>query len=334
MPCRVLVTGANGFVGRALIETLHDAGYEVVGAYRDAGPEVFSYAHEQYVGEVHGRTDWRKALSGCDVVVHLAARAHIMRETAIDPIAAFRTVNTEGTLNLARQAVEAGVKRFILASTIKVNGEGRDRAYDESDSPEPQDPYATSKWEAESGLRDIARLTGLEVVILRFPLVYGPRVGGNFLRLLKLVDRGLPMPFGCLKNRRSLIYLSNLTDAIRVCITHPKAVNKTFLISDSEDTSTPELIRQLAAVFGRSVWLIQVPVSWLRFIGNLTGKNKEMDRLLGSLWVDSTAIRRDLDWVPPYSMKDGLAATVAWFNEQKIMHRGIEGKHCESRTQH
>jgi nucleoside-diphosphate-sugar epimerase len=313
---RTLITGATGFVGRAVCESFLSRGITVrAAARRDADPAFPQIGTgERFItGDMTDKTDWRGALAGCDAVVHLAARAHVMNETAADLLSVYRAVNTHGALNLARQAVDAGVKRFIFASTVKVNGEGRCEPYRESECPMPQDAYAISKWEAEQGLRELADRTGLELVILRFPLVYGPGVSANFLRMIRTVDNGIPLPFGHIQNRRSLIYLGNLVDAIAACLTHPQAANKTFLVSDGEDVSTPELIRRLAKALDRPGRLPAVPVRWLRWAGMLAGKRKEVDRLLGSLSVDSSLIRGELGWSPPFSMEDGLAETAKWY---------------------
>lgn len=304
---RILVTGASGFVGRALCARLAAAGHAVIPAVR----RKTGLAREVMVGEIGRSTDWRAALEDCDVVVHLAARVHVMRDDVDDSLAAFRQVNTEGTLNLARQAAQAGVKRFVFVSSIKVNGEGRDEPYRETDAPAPEDGYAISKWEAEQGLHEIARETGLEAVILRPPLVYGSGVKANFRRLLDTVARGWPLPLGAIHNRRSLLYLGNFVDAIRVCVEHPAAAGRTFLLDDGHPVSTPELIRALAWAMGRPARLLPVPVGVLRFVGTMLGKRAPVVRLTGSLYVDSSAIRSRLAWTPPYSMAEGLAETVA-----------------------
>ncbi len=309
----VLVTGATGFVGRALIPRLQADGHVVRAAVRTPA----GLANESVVGEMAADTDWSAALQGCDAVVHLASRVHVMQDWATDPLVEYRRVNTAGTLNLTRQAVTAGIQRLVFASSIKVNGEGRIAPYAEFDPPAPEDAYALSKWEAEQGLTAIAAGGGLEIVVLRIPLVYGPGVGANFLRLMQAVDRGMPLPFGCIENRRSLVYLVNLVDAIVTCVTHPGAANRTFLISDGVDVSTPELIRQLAAALHRPARLLPVPPAWLRLAGMLSGKKKATDRLLGSLSVDSTAIRSALGWTPPYTLREGLAVTAGWYLEQQ-----------------
>jgi len=260
---------------------------------------------------MNAQTDWHPALAGCDAVVHLAARVHLMHDTAQDPLALYRATNTEATLNLARQAARAGVKRFVFVSSIKVNGEGRDTPYRETDVAAPEDAYAISKWEAEQGLQRIAQETGLEIVILRPPLVYGPGVKANFLRLMQTVQRGWPLPLGAIRNRRSLLYLGNFVDAIRLCVEHPAAAGQTFLLDDGEPVSTPELIRALARAMGRPARLLAVPVGVLEWSGALLGRRAAVARLTGSLCVDSSAIRSRLGWVPPFTMEAGLAATVA-----------------------
>jgi len=309
---QVLITGANGFVGRALCAELLRCGHTVRGALRrKEGRALMEGVDPVVVGTINADTDWKAALATCNVVVHLAARVHVMDDTASDPLAAFREVNAEGTLNLARQAARSGVKRFVFISTVKVNGEGCDAPYRETDAAAPEDAYAISKWEAEQGLRQIERETGMEVVILRPPLVYGPGVKANFQRLLQVVRRGWPLPLGAIRNRRSLLYLGNFVDAIRLCVEHPAAAGQTFLLDDGEPVSTPELIRALARAMGRPARLLVIPVGMLEFAGALLGKRAAVARLTGSLWVDGSVIRTRLGWTPPFSMAAGLAATVA-----------------------
>lgn len=305
----VLETGATGFVGRALLEELRARGHRGIPVVR----RIAGLAHEVVISDVHGQTDWSAALAGCDAVVHLAARVHVMHDTAADPLALYRATNTDATLNLARQAAQIGVRRFVFISTIKVNGEGRDAPYRETDAPAPEDAYAISKWEAEQGLLRIAEETGLEVVILRPPLVYGPGVKANFLRLMRTVERGWPLPLGAIRNKRSLLYLGNFVDAIRVCVEHPAAAGQTFLLDDGQAVSTPVLIHAVARAMDRPARLISVPVGVLQLAGALLGKRASEARLTGSLWVDCSLIRTRLGWTPPYSMAAGLAATVgAW----------------------
>jgi UDP-glucose 4-epimerase len=308
---RVLVTGATGFVGRALCEHLTASGLHVIPAVRrEAG-----LADEVVVGDLGSSTGWHMALTGCDAVVHLAARVHVMDDTAQDPLALYRETNTDATLNLARQAAAVGVKRLVYISSVKVNGEGGDAPYRETDTPAPEDAYAMSKWQAEQGLGQIAQETGLEVVILRPPLVYGPGVKANFVQLMRMVERGWPLPLGAIHNRRSLLYLGNFVDAIRLCIEHPAAAGQTFLLDDGQAVSTPELIRALAHAMGRPARLLPVPVKVLELAGVLLGKRAAVARLVGSLYVDSSAIRSRLGWTPPNTLQRGLAETVAdWRN--------------------
>ena len=304
---KIAVTGATGFIGRALCKHLPTHGHVVAPVVRQAS----GLAHEIMVGNIDAATNWRHALGGFDAVVHLAARVHVMDDSAQNPLALYRASNTEATLNLARQAAQAGVKRFVFISTIKVNGEGGDAPYRETDVPAPEDAYAVSKWEAERGLTQIAKETGLEVVILRPPLVYGPGVKANFLRLMQTVRKGWSLPLGSICNRRSLLFLGNFIDAIRLCVEHPAAAGQTFLVDDGEPISTPELIRAVAHAMGRPARLLAVPVGVLEWLGTLFGKRAAVARLTGSLYVDSSYIRSRLGWTPPYTMASGLAETVA-----------------------
>lgn len=306
---KALITGATGFVGTALCPKLFGGGYEVVPAVRRKS----GLPHEVVVGNLDASTHWHPALTACDVVVHLAARVHVMGDSAQNPLMLYRLTNLDATLNLACQAAQAGVKRFVYISTIKVNGEGRDAPYRASDAPAPEDAYAMSKWEAEQGLAEIARQTGMEVVILRPPLIYGPGVGANFLRLMQTVEWGLPLPVGAICNRRSLLFLDNFIDVIRISIEHPAAAGQTFLLDDGETISTPELIRALATALHRPARLLPVPVGVLQLVGWMTGNSAAASRLTGSLYVDSQPIRDRLGWTPRYSLKDGLAATAAAF---------------------
>lgn len=298
----VLVTGANGFVGRALCEHLEGEGWQVVRALRH-GEAPGSVR----IGDIGPDTDWGAALAGCQAVVHLAARVHVMDEHSADPLGEFRAVNSLGTVNLARQAAAAGVGRFVFLSSIKVNGEAG--AFSEADAPTPQDAYGLSKWEAEQGLREVAGQTGMGIVVVRPPLVYGPGVKANFARLMRAVAQRWPLPFGAVDNRRSMIYLGNLTSAIAACLKHPAAAGRTYLVSDGEHVSTPELIRRLGRALEVSPRLLSVPPALIRWLGRALGKKAEVERLLGSLIVDGDPIQRETGWVPPYSMQAGLHAT-------------------------
>lgn len=269
-------------------------------------------------GDIGPSTDWSGALDGIDTVIHLANRAHVMRDAATDPLETYRCVNVAGTQRLAEQAAAAGVRRFIYISSLKVNGEQTsERAFYEGDTPDPGDPYGISKWEAEQQLNQLASRAALEVVVLRPPLMYGPGVKANFLRLMQMVDRGIPLPLSAVRNQRSLLYVGNLVDALLQCIQHPGAAGQTFLISDGEDVSTPDLICRIANALARPVRLISVPVWLLRKAGQLTRKTAEINRLLGSLTVDSRTIRQSLGWTPPYTMSQGLQETAHWFYEAK-----------------
>ena len=260
------------------------------------------------VGDLDKPIDWSSVISGQDVVVHTAARAHIMKDECADPLSVYRAVNSAGTLNLASQAAAAGVKRFIFISSIKVNGEQTvtGQPFSWHDRPSPDDFYGTSKHEAEQGLRALASETGMEVVIIRPPLVYGPGVKGNFASMIKLVGKGLPLPLGAVHNKRSLVALDNLVDLIVTCIDHPGAANETFLVSDGEDLSTTQLLQGVAEAMGKPSRLIPVPVSLLQFGATLLGKKAVAQRLLGSLQVDISHTQKCLNWTPPLTVKQGL----------------------------
>ena len=268
------------------------------------------------VGEITGSTDFAAVLGRFSTVVHLAARVHVMDDTADDPLAAFRAVNVDGSLNLARQAAAAGVKRFVFISSVKVNGEHTQPglAFTETDEPNPQDAYGLSKHEAEQGLRQLAANTGMEVVIIRPPLVYGPGVKANFAALLRAVQRGWPLPLGAVHNQRSLVALDNLVDFIVTCITHPQAANQTFLVSDGHDLSTTELVRGMARAAGVPARLLQIPVWALQAGAALLGKGDAVQRLCGNLQVDISKARHLLGWVPPISVEEGLRRVVAGEN--------------------
>ena len=308
---KVLVTGANGLVGRSLCVSLVDRRMAVRAAVRSA-TSVLPEIECVLVGAVNGSTDWRAALLDVQIVVHLAARVHVMHDQSADPLVEFRQVNVDGTLQLARQAAAAGVRRFLFVSSVKVNGESTcpGQAFLESDPPNPQDAYGISKHEAEQGLRQLALETGLEVVIIRPPLVYGLGVKANFAALMQAVQKGWPLPLGAVNNRRSLGPLDNLTDFIMTVITHPKAANQTFLVSDGQDLSTPELIRAIANAAHTRAHLMSVPLWALAWVGRLTGKTQVVQRLCENLQVDSSKARNLLGWVPVVSAQEGLRRAI------------------------
>ncbi|MCY7371709.1 MAG: SDR family oxidoreductase [Polaromonas sp.] len=307
----LLVTGASGFVGRALCAELRRRGNFFKAAVRAEKTRARG-ANSIVVGNSDAFTDWSVALTGVQTVLHLAARVHVMHQRVHDPLAEFRATNTAGTLNLARQAAQAGAKRLVFVSSIKVNGEYSlpGRPFRESDVPAPQDAYAVSKHEAETGLREIADSTGLEVTVIRPPLVYGPCVKANFLSLMQAVQRGLPLPFGSIDNTRSLVGLDNLVDLILLCSTHIQAANQTFLVSDGHDLSTPDLVLRLADALNVPPRLLPIPVWALKMAGTILGKRNAINRLCGNLQVDISHTRQRLGWTPPVSLDAGLQCAV------------------------
>lgn len=309
---KFVVTGANGFVGRALCADLVNRGHFVRAVVRTnanfevSGCEIFR------VPQITLDTDWTGAFEGFTTVIHLAARVHIMRDNAHDPLEEFRKTNVAATEHLARAAAAGGVTRLVYVSSVKVNGEltqGND-SFSESGVPFPQDPYGVSKWEAEQALHRVAAETGLEIVIVRPPLVYGPDVKGNFSQMLMALRSRIPLPLASVNNLRSLIYVGNLIDALILCATHPAAAGKTYLVSDDEDISTSDLLRELGDAMGCPARLLSCSPALLQFGGRLLGKSDQLERLLGSLRIDSSKIRRELGWAPPYSLRQGLLATV------------------------
>lgn len=301
---KTLVTGANGFVGTAVLSRLAAAGTPTVAATRQPTPTSIA------IGNIDATTDWQPALINCDAVIHLAARVHVMQESSADPLTEFRHVNVEGTANLARQAAAAGVKRFIYMSSLKVLGEEGENPYRESDIPQPQDAYGISKWEAEQALMKLADEAGMEWVILRPPLVYGPGVGANFLRLARLVASGMPLPFASVQNRRSLVYVDNLADLVLRCLEAPQAAREVFLVDDGAPMSLPELLRAMAAGLNRPARLFPLPLALLATLTRVTGKQALWQRLGGSLYVDSSKARQLLDWTPPFAAEQALASTM------------------------
>lgn len=303
----ILLTGSTGFIGRAVLDLLlseqnsssheHSVSVAVRSAQRPRCSEFV-------VGDISSSTDWDRALTNIDVVVHAAARAHVRDEAGAGE--GFYRVNRDATLNLAEQAASSGVRRFIFISTIGVNGSSNSSPFTEADEPSPENDYAQSKWEAEQGLWAIQQKTDMEVVILRPPLVYGPGAPGNFGRMVRWVSKGVPLPLGSIPNKRSLLALENLAHLILVCIDHPAATNQLFLVADGEDVSTSELLREVAHAMGRPPRLIPVPVGAMELMCSLLGKQKMMKQLTGSLQVDSSKVRDYLDWTPPVGLKQGL----------------------------
>lgn len=321
---RILVTGASGFIGRQLCLVLARSGYAVRGAVRSIARTVMEVGSEDIlrktfndvveVGEIGPDTDWSEALQDVEAVVHLAGRAHVMKETVADPLALYRMVNVQGTRQLAKAATDAGIRRFVYISSVKVNGECSVlRPFREDDTPAPEDAYGISKYEAEEELLKRARPAALESVIVRAPLVYGPCVRGNFLRLLHCVRRGIPMPLASIRNQRSYVYVGNLVDALIRCVESPRASGETFLISDGEDLSTPELIRRISRAMGQPARLLPCAEWLLKAAAGLIGKGDVITRLCSSLTVDSSKARQLLGWKPPFSLTEGLQSTVNWF---------------------
>lgn len=317
----ILLTGATGFVGQALLKQLGREDYPVTVSSRRKWSSSNSQPIRHFFAEIKPDTEWYDALSGTDVVIHVAARVHVMHETSDDPLQAFREVNTLGTLNLARQAAESGVKRFIFLSSIKVNGESTLNGYPFTDKDHfiPTDPYALSKYEAEQGLKTLARKTGMEVVIIRPPLVYGPGVKANFEAMIKWVKRGIPLPFGNVFNKRSFIALENLVSFILLCINHPKAANETFLVSDNEDVSTTQLLQKVARSCDSKILLLPIPVPIMEFCARAIGKDEIARRLFGSLHVDCSKARDLLGWEPVITMAEQLEKTVDALSHEKAI---------------
>ena len=301
-----MITGATGFIGRAVAEKLLHENYHVFELGRTpSGLETQGFIE---IPRLDASVLLEPAIPPVDVIIHTAARVHVMKETDTDPIQAFRKINTEATLALAKQAASAGVKRFIFLSSIKVNGESTPlgKAFNEHVARIPDDPYALSKYEAECGLFDISRATGMEVVVIRPPLVYGPGVKGNFSSMMKWVEKGIPLPLGAVHNKRSFLALGNLVSFIQMCIEHPKATNQTFVLADRDDVSTTQLVRDIAEVMSKKVVLIPIPVKFMCVIATLLGKKLWIARLFGSLQIDCSKAQDLLGWKPEISMKQQL----------------------------
>lgn len=306
-PARILVTGAEGFIGQVLCKDLDHRGFSVVAVGRNSSnSNIFS------IGNINGTTNWAPALPNVDAVIHLAAYAHVLGSDQSEKL--IREVNVNGPANLAKQAAAVGVKRFVFVSSIKVNGDWTvGKPYAETDSPHPNDIYGTSKLEAEQALWEISSETGIDVVVVRPPLVYGPGVKANFLSLIKTVSRGIWIPLGAIDNKRSFIYVENLSDALILCATHPDAAGETYLVSDEPAISTPDLIRKIAKALGMPCRIFSVSPTIIRLFAKLINKSSQVEKLLQSLEVNSSKIRYKLGWVPPFSMQQGLTVTAEWF---------------------
>jgi len=311
----IAITGANGFVGKVLSQQLLQRGHAVTGIVRRPGSTVQGVREWVYSGsDFEGlESHWPSTLR-VDALIHLAARVHMMGETSANLLDLYRSANVDGTMRLAHAARGAGVRRFVFVSSIKAVGErSHGRAIRESDDPAPTDPYGVSKLEAERALFEFGAKSGLEVVVVRPPLVYGPGVRANFLRLMGAVARGVPLPLGAISARRSLVFVENLADAITRCATDPRAAGQTFHVTDGDDLSVAQLIRSLAACLDAPGRLLPVPASWLRFAGKIAGRTAEVDRLIGELRLDCSHIREALDWRPPYTVTEGLQSTASWY---------------------
>lgn len=316
----IVLTGMSGFVGQALLPRLLQKKYNTRAAVRSLKKALDGQVSQCSINNICKNQNWKNIVIDADIVIHCAARVHIMDDSSSNPLEKFREVNTYGTLNLAQQAADAGVKRFIFISSIKVNGESTKIGvpFKPDDNFIPTDPYGLSKYEAEIGLHNIAKETGMEVVIIRPPLVYGPSVKANFAAMIKWLNKGVPLPLGGIKeNKRSLVSLDNLVDLIITCIDHPNAANQTFLVSDDEDLSTATMLKELSVALGKSGKMLSLPVKLFEVIGKVTGRSAIMERLCGSLQVDISKTKQLLDWHPPVTVKEGFARTAEYYLSNK-----------------
>ncbi len=319
MPQRVLVTGAAGFIGQALCRRLERDGFIVRWSVREVPKKAGSCGADAVVlHDASGSEAISAAMRDVDAVVHLAARVHVMKDTAADPLQEFRRANCLWTERLIERAAAEGVRRFVYMSSVKVNGERTTTPFTEADTPHPEDPYGLSKWEAEQIVNRVSAQRGIEAVVVRSPLVYGPGVGGNFLSLLKIIRRGIPLPLGAVRNKRSLVFRDNLVDALATCLRDPRATGQTYLVSDGEDLSTQDLTRRIGRAMGVTVRLWPVPVSLLRFFGALVGRQGIVGRLIDNLQIDASKLHRELGWSPPWSVDRGIEETVDWFVKRQV----------------
>ena len=309
----IAITGASGLVGKSLCHELVLRRFNV-SAFTRGSQNLLDKTHYHAIDDIKNKINWIAMLDNVDVIVHLAARVHVMQDTSKNPLQEFLAVNLHGTVNLAQAAAKAGVKRFVFVSSVKVNGEFTEiQPFSENDMPQPQDAYAISKWEAEKALRHIEKETGMEVVIVRPPLVYGAGVKANFASLLKVVNKKLPLPLASVQAKRSLIYVGNLVDALIVCASNPKAAGQTYLVSDGYAVSMPQLIKKMAFALNKRSYILPFPVSMMRLLAKAVGKVSSVDRLTQSLVIDSSKIRQELDWMPPFTMDQGLKLTADWY---------------------
>ena len=312
---KVLVTGANGFIGRALCRKLIDNNWHVRACIRNAHnkDKLIEGMDTIVVSSIESDSDWSKALEDVEIVVHLAAKVHSTKRTNSDSFKTFSYVNTAWTERLAMISAEKGVKRFVYLSSVKACGDGKEEPYSEKDTPKPSTPYGISKFEAELQLKKIGSRTGMDVVILRPPLVYGPGLKANFLSLFRVVNCGVPFPLASIRNRRSFIYLDDLLDAVVICMVSPNAAGKIFMVSGGEDVSTPELIRKVAEALRKKTVLFPFPVFLIKLIGKILGRSITTARFTDSLSVDSSRIRRELGWEPLFTLERGLSETAEWY---------------------
>lgn len=310
----ILVTGANGFVGKALCNYLNSSNTQIRALTRTPN-EFSSNIHNIVCDDLSAAGVLLEGMRGVDVVVHLAARVHVMQEGSSNALAAYRAVNVDLTLNLAKQAAAAGVKRFIYLSSIKVNGEKTPagRAFRADDIPAPEDPYGVSKMEAEKALLKLSKSTGMEIVIIRPPLIYGPGVGANFMAMMRWLARRVPLPLGAIDNQRSMVALDNLLNLILICTTHPRAAGQVFLVSDDQDVSVTQLLKKLARAMKVKAILLPIPVAIIQFAAAMLGKISVAQRLCDNLQVDITKTKEMLNWSPPLTLDDGLKVTAEWY---------------------